>query len=92
MATTEPEQSVSKDQNLVGLKQGVPPLLSRLTYAAHICGVQSVLAPIRWYQSLGEYFQLPQGGPNYVKTYEARQHLPARYVPLARNLLPGKAC
>ena len=92
MATTETEQPVTQDQNLVGLKQEVPPLLSRFTYAAHICAVQSALASIRWFHSLAEYFRFPQGGPNYVKTYEARQHLPARYALLSRKFIPGKAC
>ena len=55
-----------------------PSLLSRLYYATTISTVQGAHASGRWYKSWQEYFYPPGLGPDIVKNYDVKAHLPVR--------------
>jgi len=60
------------------LRRKPPSLLSKLSLASHIYGLQGVLNPLFWLREWTEYFSPPDGAPNIVKRYECRPHLPVR--------------
>ncbi|KAB5585069.1 Alpha/Beta hydrolase protein [Coniochaeta sp. 2T2.1] len=72
--TTPPQDS----EKGTGPKQEPPPLLAKISYAAHIYSLQSFISPYLWVREWKEYFYPPEGGPNIIKRYEARPHLPIR--------------
>lgn len=75
-----PAQHESAANGLEGgtLTRGVPPFFSKVSYAAQIFSIQSFLTSALWVRGLKEFFYPPVGGPNIVKTYECRPHLPIR--------------
>ncbi len=84
MASAVPEASprdkpVRHARNAQSLKREVPPLLSKVSYATHVYGIQGMLAPLLWFRGWSDYFYPPDGRPNLVKKYEVRPHLPVRY-------------
>lgn len=62
----------------MALKHEPPPLLAKLSYAAHIYGLQSFIFPYLWVREWKEYFYPPDGGPNIIKAYEVRPRMPIR--------------
>jgi len=78
---TEAPEAASTEQQEEGgqvLRRKPPPLLSKLSYASHIYGLQSMLNPLHWFREWSEYLSPPDGAPNIIKTYECRPHLPVR--------------
>jgi hypothetical protein len=73
-STPEPEPG----RPVESVRQEVPPLLSKISYASHIYGLQSYINPLLWLRDWKEYFYPPDGGPNIVKKYECRPFLPVR--------------
>lgn len=55
-----------------------PALLSRLYYATTISAVQGAHASGRWYKGWQEWFYPPGLGPDIVKNYDVKEHLPVR--------------
>ncbi len=62
------------------LSKPYPTYLERLGYGAHIYTIKGLLGLPSWYRGWKEYFNPPPGGPNIVKSYDSRRHLPVRYV------------
>ncbi|KAK4445947.1 Alpha/Beta hydrolase protein [Podospora aff. communis PSN243] len=78
--TEAPDATPTEQQEGGGqvLRCKAPSLLSKLSYASHIYGLQSMLNPLHWLREWSEYLSPPDGAPNIVKTYECRPHLPVR--------------
>lgn len=55
-----------------------PPLLARVVNGSFLYGAKGLMTPILWYRSWKEYLYPPDGGPNIVKSYDCRPHLPVR--------------
>lgn len=62
------------------LKAECPPLGTKLGLAACTYGFKSTLALLARFRDWKEYFYPPEGGPDLVKRYEVRPHLPIRYT------------
>ncbi|CAK7205488.1 hypothetical protein SEUCBS139899_008264 [Sporothrix eucalyptigena] len=60
------------------LECAVPPFAKKLEFAIHMYSLQAVLSVPLWVRSWREYFYPPEGGPDIVKAYECRPHLPIR--------------
>ncbi|OIW25608.1 alpha/beta-hydrolase [Coniochaeta ligniaria NRRL 30616] len=75
MTDTDPRK---ESHGQPALKQEPPPLLSKLSYAAHIYSLQGFISPYLWMRDWKEYFYPPDGGPNIIKRYEVRPYLPIR--------------
>jgi hypothetical protein len=78
MAGHESGENGQQRRDIAPLKQEPPPLLAKLSYAAHIYSLQSFINPYLWVREWKEYFYPPDGGPNIIKRYEVRPHLPIR--------------
>ncbi len=65
-------------KNKKGLKKDAPPFPKKLEFAIHMYSLQAVLSVPLWYRGWKEYFYPPDGGPNIVKAYDCRPHLPVR--------------
>ncbi|AEO58550.1 hypothetical protein MYCTH_102943 [Thermothelomyces thermophilus ATCC 42464] len=60
------------------IRKEVPSFLTRLSYAGYMYGLKSILAAFFWLREWKESRNPPEGGPDIVKTYECRPHLPVR--------------
>ncbi|KAL1876871.1 hypothetical protein VTK73DRAFT_9101 [Phialemonium thermophilum] len=60
------------------IKNEPPNIFFKIAYATHAYTVQGMLAPFTWIRDWKDYFSPPDGGPNIVKIYECRPHLPIR--------------
>lgn len=75
-------------------RYAAPSLLARVYYAAAISAVQGAHASGRWYKGWQEWFYPPAQGPDIVKSYDVKAHLPVRFVPRSFNptLLASPGC
>ncbi|KAK0649617.1 Alpha/Beta hydrolase protein [Cercophora newfieldiana] len=71
------QQEQEQDAGQV-LRRQPPSLFSKLSHASFIYGLQGMVNSLLWVREWSEYFSPPDGGPNIVKTYECRPHLPVR--------------
>ncbi|TPX15875.1 uncharacterized protein E0L32_000209 [Thyridium curvatum] len=71
-----PPQARVDDENK--LRRTAPPFLHKVGYAAHMYGLQAMLALPLYLRGWKEHFYPPENGPSIVKTYDVRPALPVR--------------